>query len=197
MAPAGQGPLPASGARDDALLREKASPCDWIAPRRGGGPGRDTIEPPKLDYDVVPYDLTPESIFLAKRRIARAGVKRRVRDVVEGSIADLSRYPSSQFDAVLCLGGALPHVDGADRRLQAVGQLARAAKLGAPVFISVIRLLAVLTESPRFWPTWIGATAKLREAWQIGDNRHWCGTSYAHFSPSHRYYSAAWSSRGH
>lgn len=108
-------------------------------------------------------------------------MKRRIADIVEGLIVDLSRYPSGHFDAVLCLGGPLSHVEGPDRRLQAVRELGRIAKPGAPLFISVMGLLAVLSESPRYWPQRIAATDTFREAWQTGDDRLWCGSSFAHF----------------
>jgi SAM-dependent methyltransferase len=147
----------------------------------GGGPGRYTIALADLGYDVILYDLTPENLEFAQNRIARARVKSRVRDLAEGSIVDLSRYPSGHFDAVLCLGGPLSHVDGADERLQAVRELTRVAKPGAPVFISVMGLLAVLSESPRYWPKWIGAADMFRETWQNGDDRSWCGSSFAHY----------------
>ena len=147
----------------------------------GGGPGRYTIALAELGYDVVLYDLTPENLAFARQRIARALVKRRIKDIAEGSIVDLSRYPSGHFDAVLCLGGPLSHVDGSNERLRAMRELGRIAKPGAPVFISVMGLLAVLSESPRYWPELIGVGDMFREAWQTGDDRVWCGSSYAHF----------------
>jgi SAM-dependent methyltransferase len=147
----------------------------------GGGPGRYTIELARLGYDVVLYDLTPENLALARRRIARAGVKRQVVEVVEGSIIDLSRYPAGHFAAVLCAGGPLSHVDGADLRLQAVRELARVAGPGAPIFISVMGLPAALSESPRYWPKFIALPDAFSEIWQTGDDRLWCGTSFAHF----------------
>ena len=55
-----------------------------------------TIELARRGYEVVLLDLTPENLALARRRIARAGVKRRVREVCEGSICELSRYPELQ-----------------------------------------------------------------------------------------------------
>jgi SAM-dependent methyltransferase len=160
---------------------EQHLPPNGLVLDAGGGPGRYTIELARRGYQIVLYDLTPENLALARRRIARAGVKRRVTDIVEGSIVDLSRYPSGHFDAVLCLGGPLSHVAGPDQRLRAVRELSRVAKPGAPLFISVMGRLAVLGESPRYWPQWIGVTDTFREAWQTGDDHLWCGSSFAHF----------------
>jgi SAM-dependent methyltransferase len=147
----------------------------------GGGPGRYTIELAKRGYAMVLFDLTPALLEIARRRIARAGVKRRVSAVVEGSIVDLSRFPTDHFDAVLCLGGPLSHVEGGDERQQAVRELVRVAQPGAPVFLSVMGRLAVLSESPRYWPVWIDHASGFIETWRDGDDHHWCGSSYAHF----------------
>jgi SAM-dependent methyltransferase len=166
----------------DTTLRflERHLPPSGLVLDAGGGPGRYAIELARRGYDVVLLDLTPENLALGRRRIARAGVRRRVREISEGSICDLSRYPDDHFDAVVCLGGPLSHVDGAERRLGAVRELARVAGPGAPMFISVMGLLAVLQESPRYWRQWI-AHETFAEASRTGDDRLWCGTSYAHF----------------
>jgi SAM-dependent methyltransferase len=147
----------------------------------GGGPGRYTIELARRGYDMVLLDLTPALLEIARRRIARAGVKRRVSAVVEGSIADLSRFPAGHFDAVLCLGGPLSHIATEEERRQAVGELVRVARPGAPVCVSVMGRLAVLSESPRYWPAWIEHTTGFIETWRDGDDHHWYGSSYAHF----------------
>jgi len=160
---------------------ERHLPPSGLVLDAGGAPGRYTIELARRGYEVVLLDLTPENLALARRRIARAGVRRRVRDVVEGSICDLSRYPDRTFDAVVCLGGPISHVDGAERRRGALGELARVARPGAPLFVSAMGRLAVLSESPRYWPRVIGATELFAECWRTGDDRVWCGTSYAHF----------------
>lgn len=110
----------------------------------GGGPGRYTIELAAKGYDMVLFDLTPENLNIARIQISRAGVKRNVRSIEEGSILDLSRFPSNSFDAVLCLGGPLSHVGSAAKRGKAVSELIRVAKPNAPIFLSAMGKLAVL-----------------------------------------------------
>src|SRR5512139_2833980 len=73
----------------------------------GGGPGRYTLELAKRGYEVVLLDLTPANLKFARRKVKRAGVQDKVREVVEGSIVDLSRFADNAFDAVVCLGGPL------------------------------------------------------------------------------------------
>jgi SAM-dependent methyltransferase len=111
----------------------------------GGGPGRYTLELARRGYEVVLLDLTPENLEFAQRRARRAGLLGRVRDFVIASITDLSRYPDSAFDAVLCTGGPLSHVLEETGRERAIAELARVARPRAPLFISVMSRLSVLT----------------------------------------------------
>ena len=131
----------------------KHLPEEGLVLDAGGGPGRDTVELAKLGYDVVLLDLTPRMLELAVGRIREAGVEDRVRQVLEGSIDDLSMFASDSFDAVLCLGGPLSHLVHRDRRLDAVKELIRVAKPGAPLFVSVIGRLALCMNSLVYlWP---------------------------------------------
>ncbi|MBE3039875.1 MAG: methyltransferase domain-containing protein, partial [Chloroflexi bacterium] len=110
----------------------------------GGGPGRYTVELAKQGYAMTLLDVTPANLEFARRRIKRAGVQKNVREIVEGSIVDLSRFANQTFDAVLCTGGPLSHVlDYADRQ-KAISELVRVAKPGAPIFVSVMSRLSVL-----------------------------------------------------
>jgi len=109
----------------------------------GGGPGRYTIELAKRGYRMTLLDLTPANLEFARRQIRRSGVADRVEAVVEGSIADLSRFEDGSFDAVICTGGPLSHILDARKRNRAVRELIRVAKRRAPVFASVMSRLSV------------------------------------------------------
>jgi ubiquinone/menaquinone biosynthesis C-methylase UbiE len=122
----------------------KYLPKEGLVLDAGGGPGRYTIELAKRDYNLVLLDLVPEMLMLAKRRIRRAGVKRKVKQIVEGSIEDLSTFGDDTFDAVLCLGGPLCHIMTKQGREKAVRELVRVARTGAPIFASVINRLGLL-----------------------------------------------------
>ncbi len=83
----------------------------------GGGPGRYTIELAKQGYEVILLDLVPEMLKAAERKIRRAGVKKKVKQIIEGSIDDLSMFGDETFDAVLCLGGpSVPHTQRATEK---------------------------------------------------------------------------------
>ncbi len=110
----------------------------------GGGPGRYTIELAKRGYEVTLLDLVPELLKSAEKKIKRAGVKRKVKQIIEGSIEDLSVFDDETFDAVLCLGAPLGHILNPQGREKAAKELVRVAKKEAPLFISVISRLGLL-----------------------------------------------------
>jgi len=127
----------------------KHLPAKGLILDAGGGPGRYTVELARLGYDVVLLDITPRMLEIAAGRIREAGVEDCVKQVLEGSIEDLS----CSFDAVLCLGGPLSHLVHEDRRLNAVKELIRVARPDAPVFASVIGRLAMCMNSIVYlWP---------------------------------------------
>lgn len=131
---------------------EKYLPPQGLILDAGGGPGRYTIELAKRGYDMVLHDFTPANLEFALRRIKRARVRRRIRQIVEGSIVDLSPFPDDSFNAVLCTGGPLSHVLDPQERARAISELVRVTKPGAPLFVSVMSRLSVmvvvLTQSP-------------------------------------------------
>jgi S-adenosylmethionine-dependent methyltransferase len=121
---------------------EKYLPATGLVLDAGGGPGRYTIELAKRGYDVVLLDLSPRCLELARRKIVRAHVQRRVKQVLEGLVTDLSMFPAEHFDTVLCLGPFSHLIEEHDRD-KAASEITRVAKVGAPLFISVISLYGV------------------------------------------------------
>jgi len=147
----------------------------------GGGPGRYTIELAKMGYNVVLLDLVKENLELAKKQIKKAKVGNKVRDITEGNIVDLSRFKDNSFDAVICLGGPLSHVDPKSNREKAIKELIRVAKKNAPIFISVMSRYGNLTQFPRRWPDEI-KPKKHFEAYVLkGDDYLWIGKHFCHY----------------
>ena len=122
----------------------------------GAGPGRYTIELAKQGYNIVLLDITPANLEFAKKQIKKAKIQNQVKEMAEGSIADLSRFPDETFDAVICLGGPLSHLIDKKKRDRAVSELIRVAKKGTPIAVSVIGRLAVLVRDLQLSPEEIG-----------------------------------------
>lgn len=148
----------------------------------GGGPGRYTIELAKLSYDLVLLDLTPKLLETAKRKIKREKVQDKVKQVVQGSIDDLSMFRENTFDAVICLGGTLSHLIDKKQREKAIDELIRVAKKDAPIFVSVIGRLAVCVRALiELWPEMLTAPDVFRKYTISGDYLGGYGFTACHF----------------
>lgn len=170
----------------DTTLRflKKYLPKKGLILDAGGGPGRYTIELAKQGYDVVLLDLAPGNLEFAKRQIKKADVQNKVKGIVEGSITDLSKFTANTFDAVICLGGPLSHVEGKKNRDKAVSELIRVAKRDAPIFVSVFGKFGCLTLALAGWPDEISMTPHFRKFVKTGEDSLWHGRYYAHYFTS-------------
>ncbi len=147
----------------------------------GGGPGRYTIELAKLGYDVILFDLTPKLLEIAKRRIKREKVHGRVKQIIQGSIDDLSMFKNNTFDAVISLGGALSHIVNKTQREKAIDELIRVTKRNAPIFVSVIGRLAVLVSELIRFPEEIEIKKVFQRVRDTGDYLGGYGFAPCHF----------------
>ena len=145
---------------------EKYLPRHGLVLDAGGGPGRYTIELAKRGYNVVLLDFVPEMLELAKKRIRRAGVLRKAKQFVQGSVEDLSMFPNERFDAVLCLGAPLCHLLNAEQREKAAKELVRVAKKEAPIFVSVISRIGLLRSILIRFPH---EMQYAKHHWEVGD----------------------------
>jgi ubiquinone/menaquinone biosynthesis C-methylase UbiE len=135
---------------------KKYMPKKGLVLDAGGGPGRYTIELAKQGYDVILLDIAPANLEFAKRQIKKAKLQNKVKEFVEGSIVDLSKFNDNTFDAVICLGGPLSHVLNKKERDKAISELIRVAKKGAPIFISVMSKLSVFVSELKSFQHEIG-----------------------------------------
>jgi len=145
---------------------EKYLPKHGLVLDAGGGPGRYTIELAKRGYEVVLLDLVQEMLKLAKRKIKRAGVLRKVKQFAHGSVEDLSMFTDETFDAVLCLGAPLCHLLDTKQREKAAMELVRVAKRDAPIFVSVISRIGILKTILVEFPH---EMQYAKHHWEVGD----------------------------
>ncbi len=167
----------------DTTLRflEKYLPKRGLILDAGGGPGRYSIELAKRGYDVVLLDLVPEHLEFAKYKIKEAKVQSKIKEIVAGTVTDLSTYKNNSFDAVICLGGVVSHVNPEKERKKAISELVRVAKKNAPIFVSVMGKLGTITQFKK-WINEIEDTSHFKQFYLEGDDYQWNkGKAYAHF----------------
>ena len=150
----------------------------------GGGPGRYSIELAKMGHEVVLLDLVAEHLQIAREKIKKEKVRTKIKDIVEGSITDLSRFADNSFDVVLCLGGPLSHVGPKSERLKAINELIRVAKEGALIFVSVMSKYGVLLATPIGWPQEVGYKKHFEGLVSDGEDYKWRGDGYCHYFTS-------------
>ncbi|MFH1073113.1 MAG: class I SAM-dependent methyltransferase [Nanoarchaeota archaeon] len=148
----------------------------------GGGPGRYTIELAKRGYDIVLLDLTPELLSIARRNIKKEGLEKKIKQIVESSIDNLSMFDNNSFDAVICLGGPLSHLVHKKNREKAAKELVRVAKKNAPIFVSVIgRLNVCINSTNQLYPEMLKAPDVYRKFTTTGDYFGGWGFTASHF----------------
>jgi SAM-dependent methyltransferase len=103
----------------------------------GGGPGRYSIELARRGHSVVLADLSPALLAQARERIAAVGVQTNIEAIDEVNAADLSRYSSESFDAVLAFG-PFYHLTSEDERVRASHEIARVLRGGGLAFIAFV-----------------------------------------------------------
>jgi len=159
---------------------DKYLPASGLVLDAGGGPGRYTLELAKKGYDICLLDATQANLDFAKRMVRRNGVQTRVKQIIQGSIVDMSPYPDGSFDAVLCSGGPLSHILDKNDRRRAISELVRVARPGAPIFVSVISRFGVIIEILKYSQTEIGMP-HFQQICETGDYLGGRGFTACHF----------------
>jgi len=105
----------------------------------GAGAGRFTIELAKRGARITVGDISPVQLTLNHEKVQEAGYEIAIeaRDAMD--IVDLSRFPSEQFDAVVCYGGPLSYVF--DQANQALDEMLRVIKAGGYLLLGVMSLI--------------------------------------------------------
>jgi SAM-dependent methyltransferase len=115
----------------------------------GGGPGRYTIELLRRGYRATLVDLSPQAVGLAERKLAELGL--RAEALVCADAQDLGGLSDRAFDGALLMG-PLYHIVAEAGRAQALAELRRILRPGAPAIVAFLNpwgiLRAGLTEFP-------------------------------------------------
>jgi 2-polyprenyl-3-methyl-5-hydroxy-6-metoxy-1,4-benzoquinol methylase len=111
----------------------------------GSGPGRYGVELAAMGYKVLMLDPVRENLEFAKRVAKRDNILENIAGFTVGRIENLSQIESESFDAVISLGAPLSHIMNARMRRKAALELIRVAKYNAPIFVSVIGRLQLIS----------------------------------------------------
>jgi len=169
------------------IFLKKHLPKKGLILDAGAGPGRYTVDLAKKGYDVVLLDYSKGNVELAKIKVREAKQEKKVKDFIQGTIVNLSQLKDNSFDAVICLGRPLSHVEKKDRQ-KAINELIRVAKKNAPIFVSVMGKYAILLSAIKRWPNEVKDTINFKRLSIDGDDFNWGSASsnglkrsYCHF----------------
>lgn len=126
----------------------------------GSGPGRYAITLAAKGYRVTLFDLSSESLALARRNAAEAGIGDQVEGYEQGTATDLSRFADGCFDAVLVMG-PLYHLVAVADRLATVRESLRVLGPGGIVMAAIINHLGVARAAPAEFPDWLNTPDSL------------------------------------
>jgi len=131
----------------DASLKRQAAALAAILERECGAPtslrildcacgiGTQTLGLANLGCTVTACDVSPASVERARVEAA----KRRLNvQLFVADMLDLAEIPDRDFDAVMCMDNALPHLESDEQLFQAATQIRRKLRAGA-TFIGSIR----------------------------------------------------------
>ena len=113
------------------------------------GTGHHAIALASLGFQVSGSDLFPEMVSLADANAKAAGVKVTFRTAGFGNIIE-SFGQTGKFDAVLCLGNSLPHVDSEAELDQALQDFKDLLHPGGLLLLQMRKLDLVMGEKKRW-----------------------------------------------
>lgn len=154
------------------IFLKKHLPKKGLILDAGAGPGRYTVDLAKKGYDIILLDYSKGNVELAKVKVKEAKQEKKVKDFIQGTIVNLSQFKDNSFDAVICLGGPLSHVEKKDRQ-KAINELIRVAKKNAPIFVSVMGKYAILLSAIKRWPNEVKDTVNFKRLSIDGDDYNW------------------------
>jgi glycine/sarcosine N-methyltransferase len=138
------------------------------------GIGTQTLGLASLGFTVTACDLSPASV--ERTRVEAA--KRRLKvQLFVADMLDLSEIPDGEFDAVMCMDNALPHLESDEELYQAATQIRRKLRAGATFMGSVRDYDSLVQErqivqGPAFYSDQ-GSRRIVHQVWDWSDERRY------------------------
>jgi glycine/sarcosine N-methyltransferase len=170
----------------DASIKRQAAALGAIIERECGAPralrvldcacgiGTQTLGLASLGFALTACDLSPASVERTRVEAAKRHLK------VQLSVADmldLTEIPDGNFDAVICMDNALPHLESDEELFRAATQIRRKLRPGA-FFMGSIRDYDTLVEErpvvqgPAFYSDQ-GSRRIVHQVWDWSDERRY------------------------
>ncbi|HYL92480.1 MAG TPA: class I SAM-dependent methyltransferase [Alphaproteobacteria bacterium] len=171
----------------DASIKRQAAVLGAILERECGEPGTvrvldcacgigtQTLGLASLGFKVTACDLSPASV---DRTRVEAEKRRLSIQVFVANMLDLTIIPGGDFDAVICMDNALPHLESDDQMLQALTQIRRKLRAGG-TFIGSIRDYdssvqeRPVVQSPAFYSDQGGLRRIVHQVWDWSNERRY------------------------
>jgi glycine/sarcosine N-methyltransferase len=170
----------------DASIKRQAAVLGGILERECGAPsalrildcacgiGTQTLGLASLGFTVTASDLSPASV---ERTRAEAAKRRLNVQLFVADTLDLSEIPGGDFDAVLCMDNALPHLESDEELFRAATQIRRKLRAGA-IFMGSMRDYDSLVQErpvvqgPAFYSDH-GSRRIVHQVWDWSDERRY------------------------
>ncbi|MBZ5490770.1 MAG: class I SAM-dependent methyltransferase [Acidobacteriia bacterium] len=109
------------------------------------GIGTQALGLAKLGFQVTACDLSPSAVERTRMEADKRGLSVRT---FAADMLNLTEVPDGEFDAVICMDNALPHLESEQQLFQAVTQMRRKLRLGALFMASIRDYDSLVREKP-------------------------------------------------
>jgi len=156
------------------LERECGSPSALRILDCACGIGTQALGLASLGFTVTASDLSPESVERTRMEATKRRLKVRL---FVADMLDLTEIPDGDFDVVICMDNALPHLESDAQLFQAAMQIRRKLRSGA-IFMGSIRDYDRLVQErpvmqgPAFYSDH-GSRRIVHQVWDWNDERHY------------------------
>lgn len=127
------------------LERECGSPANVKVLDCACGIGTQALGLARLGFQVTACDLSPLAVERTRMEAEKRGLN--VRAFV-ADMLDLSVIPDREFDAVICMDNALPHLESEEQLLRAATQMRRKLRPDALLMTSIRDYDSLVLEKP-------------------------------------------------
>lgn len=109
------------------------------------GIGTQALGLAKIGFRVTASDLSPRAVARLRTEISQRGLDL---PSFTASILDLTSVPEANFDAIICMDNALPHLESSDQLVRALGQMRTKLRPGGLLMASIRDYDRLILEKP-------------------------------------------------